>query len=622
MSSLHPIPVVSAIPRATRWLALAAGLAAAGCAAPGGHRPVVPGLEGPTLSMAVGQCAPPPEPVTPPPVSPFTWANPRPQGDDLLGVWGSGKGDAWAVGDRGRVLRRDGGGWRVADPGPREYLAGVWGSGPNDVFATGYNGRVLHFDGRRWSLHPTGVSNDFNGIWGSGPKDVFTVGDRGVVFHYDGTCWRRQATGTDNLFFGVWGSGPDDVWAVGGRANAAHYDGAAWHTVDVGPAGAGGHFVGVWGTGAGIAADLYVVGSEGLVLRRHGGVWGREDAGTDALLRWVWGSGPDDVWVAGDGGTVRRFDGVTWRPVELGTTRAVRGAWRAPDGDTLLVGDDGLLMEGREGVFRSRREGPSMDLFAIAGDWAGGEDGALLYRTADGRWFARKVPTDRPIAALAMLADGRVLAAAGPGLWLGDATGWHLLPRPSGAPEGAVHAIRTWGKGAVAVGDGGLVLTWDGRAWGRLDAPTDRDLYGVAGDSPEDFWAVGAGGTALRREGGAWADRSVADGEDLYGVSDSGVAVGSMGGIRRFEGGAWRTLAEPEALALYAVVDAPDGAAWAAGDFGTVRKVEGDRVTPVPVPTGQTLWAVGVGPGGRVTLVGEGGTILEGPAAFRGVKIK
>jgi hypothetical protein len=220
-----------------------------------------------------------------------------------------------------------------------------------------------------------------------------------------------------------------------------------------------------------------------------------------------------------------------------------------------------------------------------------------------------------------VLGDGRVLAAGGSGLWLGDAAGWHLLDRPADAPAGDVHAIRAWGEDAVAVGEGGLVLSWDGSGWRRLPAPTEATLYAVAGTSADAFWAVGETGTALRREGGTWSAHPLADGEDLYGVSDSGVAVGAQGGIRRFEDGAWRTLAEPGALSLYAVVDGPD-ATWAVGDFGTVRKVEGDRVSPVPVPTGQTLWAVTVGPGGRVTLAGEGGTVLEGPAAFGGVKIK
>lgn len=618
------MPAGFAIPRLARPLALALALLAWGCAA-AAPRPGGPESLGDTLadafgevpeSLPVGVCAPPPKPLEAPAAgSPFAWTHPLPQGDNLLSVWGAGSRDLWAVGDRGRVLRFHAGAWRMADPGPDDYLAGVWGSGPGDVFVTGYNGRVLHYDGRHWQVHPTGVSNDFNGIWGSGPEDVFTVGDRGTILHYDGTCWRRQETGTDNLFFGVWGTGPDDVWAVGGRANAAHYDGTAWSVEDLGEAGAGGHYVGVWGTGK---DNVYIVGSEGRVLHRAGGRWTREDVGTDALLRWAWGSGPNDVWVAGDEGQVRRFDGETWRPVPLPERGAVRGAWTAgPRGPTVLVGDDGMLLADRGAGFVSERRGVAADLFAVGGNWAGGADGILLFRGADDRWYPQRLPADGAVTALAELADGRVLAGGPGAMWLGDAKGWHALA----PPPAAVNAMRAWGFTAVAVGEGGLALTWDGEAWRPLPVPTDQTLLGIGGAGPDDFWVVGEGGTALRHAGGAFTLHPVPGGEDLYGISDRGVAVGGFGGIHRFVDGAWRTLSPPGALGLYAAVDDGD-VTWAVGDFGVVRRVEGDRVTPVAVPTAQTLWGAAVGLGGRLTLVGEGGTVLERPPAWGGVKIK
>lgn len=633
------MPTVSATPytalarRAAPLLVLLA-LAASGCAARKGER----AEGGPTLVEEAPACAAP-VPLPPHEGGPFVWRNPLPQGDSLLAVWGAGPDAVWAVGDRGRVLAYDGAAWHLADPGPTDYLAGVWGTGPDNVFVAGYNGRVLRFDGGRWWLLPTGVTNDFNGIWASGPRDAFAVGDRGVILHYDGTCWRPQATGTDDLFFGVSGTGPGDVWAVGGRGNVAHFDGALWHAVDVRAVAPDAHFVGVWAAAPG---EVYVVGTGGTVLHLHDGRWTRADAGTGALLRWVWGTGPTDVWVAGDGATVRQFDGAVWRPVEIGVEvpavtdpmggdeHAVRGAWRSgPGGTTVLVGDDGLIVTGAGGALHPDRTGPVADLYAVAGAWAAGAGGTVLFRDAGAGWHALPAAgagTDTFLA-LALLADGRVLAAGTGGVWLGDARGWRRLPWPKGVPDRTVFGLRAWNRRAVAVGDGGLVLAFDGERLAPLAAPGGEALLAVAGSGPDDFIAVGASGAAYVRGKGAWSAVPVAGGEDLLAVSDGGVAVGAMGGIYRFEpgaqgGGGWRTLAAPGAFALNAVADDPGGGAWAVGDFGAVRFVAGTQVRDVAAPTGRTLRGVDVAPDGRVTLVGDGGAVLERPPLPTGVKIK
>jgi hypothetical protein len=624
------VPTVSATPyralrRAAAPLLVVVALVVTGCAAAKGER-----------SEASG-CAPP-VPLTPPAGAPFVWRNPLPQGDSLLSVWGAGPDDIWAVGDRGRALRYDGAAWHLADPGPTDYLAGVWGSGPDDVWVAGYNGRVLRFDGSRWWTLPTGVTNDFNGIWASGPKDVFAVGDRGVILHYDGTCWRSQATGTSDLFFGVSGTGPKDVWAVGGRGNVDHFDGAGWHPVDVSGAAPDAHFVGVWAAAPG---EVYVVGTGGTVLHLHDRRWAREDAGTPALLRWVWGTGPTDVWVAGDEATVRHFDGAVWRGVDLGVAvpaatgpmggeeHAVRGAWRSgPGGTTVLVGDDGLIVMGTGGALRPLRTGPVTDLYAVAGAWAAGTDGTLLFRDLEAGWHALPALGTDAFLALALLADGRVLAAGTGGVWLGDAHGWRRLQWPAGVPDRTVFALKAWDRRAVAVGDGGLVLAFDGERLAPLPAPGGEALVGVAGAGPDDFIAVGAAGAAYERSGGAWRAVPVAGGEDLMAVSDSRVAVGAMGGIYRLEPGAagagepsgWRTLAPPGAFALNAVVDDPAGGTWAVGDVGAVRFIEGTQVRDVAAPTGRTLRGVAVAPDGRVTLVGDGGAVLERPRAPGGVE--
>jgi len=60
-----------------------------------------------------------------------------PTDHDLLAVWSSASGKAWAVGEGGVILRHDGIGWAAIPSGPQGGLTvdlrGVWGSGPGDV---------------------------------------------------------------------------------------------------------------------------------------------------------------------------------------------------------------------------------------------------------------------------------------------------------------------------------------------------------------------------------------------------------------------------------------------------------------------------------------------------------
>jgi hypothetical protein len=86
-----------------------------------------------------------------------------------------------------------------------------------------------------------------------------------------------------------------------------------------------------------------------------------------------------------------------------------------------------------------------------------------------------------------------------------------------------------------AVGVGGRVRAWDGRAWSEPRSTTLRNLNGVWGD-----WAVGAGGTILRKLPSDYRVVSSGVTEDLFGVhgyhssSTYVFAVGSGGTILRW----------------------------------------------------------------------------------------
>jgi hypothetical protein len=86
---------------------------------------------------------------------------------------------------------------------------------------------------------------------------------------------------------------------------------------------------------------------------------------------------------------------------------------------------------------------------------------------------------------------------AGGGLAFFNGKAWAALPSPTGESLRAV-----WGASAFdvyAVGDKGVVVHWDGGSWKLDPSGTPYALLDVWGSSPLGFFAVGEAGTILHR---------------------------------------------------------------------------------------------------------------------------
>jgi cysteine-rich repeat protein len=132
----------------------------------------------------------------------------------LSGVWGTAHDNVFAVasiwdpsggGLEGRILHYDGQSWTVMPETFPQRLLGVWGSGPNDVFAVGESGAIIHYDGTTWTPQASGVTEGLASVWGAGPEDVYAVGDGGTILHYDGLSWSPTRGGTTVYLAGAWG---------------------------------------------------------------------------------------------------------------------------------------------------------------------------------------------------------------------------------------------------------------------------------------------------------------------------------------------------------------------------------------------------------------------------------
>jgi hypothetical protein len=134
-----------------------------------------------------------------------------------------------------------------------------------------------------------------------------------------------------------------------------------------------------------------------------------------------------------------------------------------------------------------------------------------------------------------------------------DGDDWESVELPDDTP------LLNWVHGfseddVTLVGNEGVVLHYDGDEWTQQDTPTEQDLWGVWGESPDELWAVGGRGrsdgeaTLLFYDGASWQLHELPPLErsgvnalfKVWGSSREDVyAVGQRGGVIHYDGDEW-----------------------------------------------------------------------------------
>jgi hypothetical protein len=185
---------------------------------------------------------------------------------NLEGIWGTAEDDVFAVGAGGVILHFDGVSWEMMDSGTTRSLSAVHGRGSGDVYAVGLGGTILHFDGVIWNQLDSGVQEALNGVWSGPGAETIVVGDLGTVLHSGsgisgGTNWSAPATGTTGFSLSaVTGSSQGDVYAVGYNGVVLRYDGETWDNMPTE------HFDPLNAIHVGPCGDIFVAGLWGLIL--------------------------------------------------------------------------------------------------------------------------------------------------------------------------------------------------------------------------------------------------------------------------------------------------------------------------------------------------------------------
>ncbi len=253
---------------------------------------------------------------------------------------------------------------------------------------------------------------------------------------------------------------------------------------------------------------------------------------TQVLLS-VWGRASDEIWAVGWDGTIAYYDGVEW---QLETTTAT----------VPLTGVSGVPLPGNLAPEDPR---PDPTVFAV------GWNGTILARQPGGVWVPATITgtMTENLSGIAVARDDR----------------------------------------ALAVGDNGRIVRWDGTAWTPADLRVrgaislqlirqTQNLQRVWTGNGNRFYMIGSGGAAYRSSNGLESFETIETGNNetlhgVWGASNNNVySVGVSGLIMRFTD-QWRRVTNNQAADLPAVV----------------------------------LYAVSGLGGGDISIVGEGGTAVR-----------
>jgi hypothetical protein len=539
-------------------------------------------------------------------------------------IHGSSPTDVYAVADSGYIARFDGTRWVAMQTPTRERLMDVWVTGPGTAFAVGQRGTVLRLSNGVWTDLPIpaellttetdGALANLGWVWAASPSVVYASTGKVLLF-FDGTAWTRLKVGLTSIS-GIHGTGPNNVYVVGNDGVVAHFDGANWD---------------LYRTGVDPFSVVYapdpstvLVGGSNVLLRSTGGAFqplAIPGFGSGDGVRDIGGTSANDLWVLT---SLARYiyDGQGWtriaNPVSLfGLNRlyvtgpstafftgfSSAGLWEDAGGvggpvfGSRNIDYSGLTTTTPGNVFASS----SVGIWKVNGErWARfGYAGATraIAGAPDGSLFA-------------LTSDNRVIRYSG-STW--ETSTSLQTGNPPGSQGTALHA---WSGGtAVAVGQNGLAAHFDGSAWKYVETGTRSLLSGVWGSSPAEVFAVGVNGLVMRYNGTSWtAMQNTGTAYHLssvWGTSATNVfAVGQWGTIVRYDGTSWTPMRTNTFAHLTHVHGTGPNDVLAVGDEGVVLHFNGTSWKDVSSPrahsalravqaTGATS-GVTVGPAGTV----------------------
>jgi hypothetical protein len=435
-------------------------------------------------------------------------------------------------------------------------------------------------------VNPLPHGNRYNGISVAPGGAMFAVGEAGAAIRStDGQSWASLPAGEGASLAAVWAFSYDDAIAVGVQGTVLRFGSGKW-TAEPTPSGLKQDFTAIWASGP---ADVFVVGGQGTALHHDGSAWTKQSVtATSVELDSVWGTGPaDDVYAVG-GGSIHRFQRTTaaWTATSL-PAGSYNCLWRLPSGPT-FVGGNGS--DGRDALLEL--QGTNVTAYTsnayvgVAGIWGRSASEVYLVGDSDVLRFdgfqvssMAAVTLTRQLTGVSGSSDSLVISGAGGAVLRVKGTALQKL-QPSttllGQSLGALAGRND--KDVVAVGDDGVILHFDGAAWGKQTSPTVASLNAV--------WlgkgiavAVGEGGTIVIDSGSGWAKSVSPVSTSLRGVwgsSPTDVHAVGADGILHYDGQSWTKVAPSTAPgSLNAIWGSGPNDIYTVGGYGTLFHFDG-----------------------------------------------
>lgn len=273
--------------------------------------------------------------------------------------------------------------------------------------------------------------------------------------------------------------------------------------------------------------------------------------------RALWGTSATNVYAANNTG-ILRWNGSTWAHVTQTRWRTMHDVWGTAANNVWAVGDNGLILRYNGTTWTAERfNGTAVVPFDLA-SWASPPGPRVKLR--------------------------RVTAIPGSGL-------------------------------VAVVGDGGVVLTWDGAAWAVYDVGDDDAITGVWGTGYTNMYITRGDGRLQRFDGSNLSTVTVVTSSGamhaVWGTSASNVyAVGDGGMVWRYNGTTWSRVRLPTRAALYAVYGTSANNVFVAGSEGALYRYNGTAWVPERAAgvnaQNYGFWAA---PTGETFVAGAGGLI-------------
>jgi photosystem II stability/assembly factor-like uncharacterized protein len=494
----------------------------------------------------------------------WQWANPLPQGNDLLGVDAIDANTIIAVGKLGTALLSSNGGfqWRTLDVTTNSDLTlrSAFFLNPSTGWIVGSSGSIFFTgdSGQHWvSRHSPAGSRGLNSVAGAGGNVGFCVGDSGAILRTTdgGIQWTSLVSHTTQDLHGVFFPTRTVGYCVGDFATLLKTTngGDTWFN-----APDSSQLIRDYQSVYFVNRDTgWVAGNAGLVLAttNGGGSWVRQFTGVSTTLARITFVTPTLGLAIGGRVLLQTTNGGTsWISSVLDSVNSLRDMAFADVSNGWIVGDNGEIKYTINQGFNWTRfhDNVTVDLFATAFrdailGWAVGAQGTVI-RTSDGgvSWVKETTPTRNSLLSTFFVSDSK---------------GW-------------------------AAGDGGtLIGTTDGFTWTQAPVDSPDALNSIYFSDPQNGWVVGERGSILHTTDGGtnWAAtrldtsltlRSVFFVNNLTGwiTSIYGANSDTSAIFKTLDGGAnWIQIAkDPRALFQIQFINPDTG--WAVGRFHRLIK--------------------------------------------------